>query len=200
MQNDLASAAKRGATPEKLRRQLRGDLDTILAKALKKKPGERFASVTAFADDLRRYLAHEPIAARPDTVSYRLRKYVRRHRVGVSVAAGLIFLLAAFSLIEAIELQRITRERDRADRIANFMIGTFNVSNPSEKVGNSVTAREILDKASNDIDTGLSRDPELQAQMMHVMGKAYMMLGLQPQAQSLFERSIKLATPSVRAG
>ncbi|MGA2988491.1 MAG: serine/threonine-protein kinase [Terriglobia bacterium] len=197
MQNDPASAAKRGATPEKLRRQLRGDLDTILAKALKKKPGERYASVTGFADDLRRYLAHEPIAARPDTVSYRLRKYVRRHRVGVSVAAGLIFLLAAFSLIEAIELQRITRERDRADRIANFMIGTFNVSNPSEKVGNSVTAREILDKASNDIDTGLSRDPELQAQMMHVMGKAYMMLGLQPQAQSLFERSIKLATPSV---
>jgi eukaryotic-like serine/threonine-protein kinase len=196
-QNNMPSAAKRGATPEKLRRQLRGDLDTILAKALKKKPGERFASVTAFADDLRRYLRSEPISARPDAVSYRLRKYVRRHRVGVSVAAGLVFLLAGFSLIEAIELQRITRERDRADRIANFMTGIFKVSNPSEKVGNSVTAHEILDNASNDIDTGLSRDPELQAQMMHVMGKAYMMLGLQPQAQSLFERSIKLVTPSV---
>ena len=60
LENDMASAAKRGATPEKLRRQLRGDPDTILAKALKKKPGERFASVTAFADDLRRYLRHEP--------------------------------------------------------------------------------------------------------------------------------------------
>ena len=73
---DPASSEKRGATPEKLRRKLRGDLDTILATALKKKPAERYASVAAFGDDLRRYLRHEPIRARPDTVSYRARKYV----------------------------------------------------------------------------------------------------------------------------
>jgi eukaryotic-like serine/threonine-protein kinase len=194
---DIASAEKRGGTPEKLSRRLRGDLDTIIAKALKKKPQERYASVAALGDDLRRYLAHEPIAARPDTVSYRLRKYMRRHRVGVAVATALVLLLAGFSVIQAVELRRITRERDRANRIADFMTGIFKVSDPSERVGNSVTAREILDKASNDIDTGLSKDPQLQAQMMHAMGKAYMMLGLQAQAQSLFERSIKLFTSSV---
>ncbi len=196
---DEEAASKRGTSPEKLRRALRGDLDLIVGKALKKNPGERYFSVTAFADDLRRYLGHEPISARPDAISYRLRKYVRRHRVGVSVAAGLVLLLAGFSAIQTIELRRITRERDRADRIANFMTGIFKVSNPSERVGNAVTARELLDKGSRDIQTGLSKDPVLQAQMMHVMGRAYMMLGIQSQAQSLFEQSIKIGTLSAGA-
>jgi serine/threonine protein kinase len=194
---DAASPEKRGATPEKLRRQLRGDLDTILAKALKKKPVERYASVEAFAEDLRRYLRQEPISARPETVSYRVRKYVRRHRVGVAVATSLMLLLAGFSVIQAIELRRITRERDRADRIADFMTGIFKVSDPSERVGNSVTAREILEKASKDIDSGLSKDPALQAQMMHVMGRAYMMLGLQTEAQLLFESSVKAGSSAL---
>lgn len=194
---DDEAARKRSTLPEKLRRALRGDMDLIAGKALKKNPLERYASVTALGDDLRRYLHHEPISARPDTISYRFRKYVRRHRVGVGLAASLVLLLAGLSAIQAIELRRITRERDRADRIANFMIGIFKVSDPRERVGNSVTAREILDKGSRDIETGLSKDPALQAEMMHVMGKAYMMLGLQPQAQSLFERTITVDSSSI---
>lgn len=194
---DEDAETKRGASPGKLRRSFRGDLDLIVGKALKKNPQERYASVAALGDDLRRYVRHEPISVRPDSVSYRVSKYVRRHRAGVAVTASLLLLLAGFSIVQTVELRRITRERDRADRIADFMTGVFKVSNPGERVGNSVTAREILDKASKDIDEGLSKDPELQAQMMHVMGRAYMMLGLQSQAQSLYERSIKLGSSSV---
>ena len=190
-------AEKRASTPEKLRRQLRGDLDTIVGKALKKNPTERYVSVSALADDLQRFLRYEPINARPDAVVYRLRKYVRRHLLAVAVAAGAVVLLVSFAIMQAVELRRITRERDRADHIADFMTGIFKVSDPSERVGNSVTAREVLDKASNDIDTGLSKDPALQAQMMHVMGRAYMMLGLQAKAQSLFERSIEVGSPTL---
>src|SRR5579872_2816608 len=138
---DEPTARKRGTVPEKLRRTMRGDLDLIVSKALKKNPAERYASVSALGDDLRRYLRHEPISARPDAISYRVRKYVRRHRVGVGVATGLLLLLAAFAVIQSIELRRITRERDRADRIANFMTGIFKVSDPSESVGQDVTAR-----------------------------------------------------------
>jgi serine/threonine protein kinase len=194
---DATSSEKRSAPPEKLQRQLRGDLDTILAKALKKNPLERYASVTPFAEDLRRYLRNEPISARPDAVSYRVHKYVRRHRVGVGVVATLALLLASFSVIQEIELRRITRERDRADRLAEFMTGIFKVSDPGEHVGNSVTAREILDKASKDVEPGLAKDPALQAQMMHVMGRAYMMLGLQTEAQSLFESSLKIGSSTL---
>ena len=90
-----AAAAKRATTPDGLQRKLRGDLDTIVGKALKKNPAERYVSVAAFADDLRRYLEQEPISARPDTISYRVGKFVRRNRVAVTVAAATLSLVIA---------------------------------------------------------------------------------------------------------
>jgi len=86
-------AGRRGATADKLRRELRGDLDTIVGKALKKSPQERYASVTAFANDLQRYLKHEPISARPDTLAYRTAKFVRRNRTVVVLTATAIALV-----------------------------------------------------------------------------------------------------------
>jgi serine/threonine protein kinase len=90
-----APAAKRATTPDGLQRQLRGDLDTIVGKTLKKNPAERYISVAAFADDLRRYLEHEPISARPDTITYRVGKFVRRNRVAVTVAGATLALVIA---------------------------------------------------------------------------------------------------------
>lgn len=191
LSNGAVSAERRGMTPEKLHRRVRGDLDTILAKALKKRPAERYASVAAFADDLRRYIGNEPIAARPESASYRLGKYVRRHRFGVALTAGIALLLVGFLVIQGIELRRITRERDRADRIANFMTGIFKVSDPDEGGSHGVTAREVLDKAAVDIDSNLSEDPPLQAQMLNVMGRAYLNLGLFSRAESLFKKGIE---------
>jgi serine/threonine protein kinase/tetratricopeptide (TPR) repeat protein len=89
------AASKRVTTPDGLQRQLRGDLDTIVGKALKKNPAERYISVAAFADDLRRYLEHEPISARPDAINYRLGKFVRRNRVAVTVATATLSLVVA---------------------------------------------------------------------------------------------------------
>src|SRR5215472_10370471 len=187
-----AAATARGTEPKQLVSLLSGDLDWIAMKALEKDRSRRYATVSELAADIARYLSHEPVMARPASLPYRLRKYVRRQRTGVAVAGVIVALLVTFGLAQSLQLRKTTRERDRADRIAEFMTAIFKVSDPSERVGNTVTAREILDKASKDIDTGLSKDPELQARMMHVMGRAYMMLGLQPQAQSLFERSIKV--------
>jgi serine/threonine protein kinase len=88
----VTNARRRATTPDKLARLLRGDLDTMVAKALKKNPQERYASIKAFAEDLERYLRHEPIRARPDAIAYRAVKFVRRHRK--SVTAALLVLLA----------------------------------------------------------------------------------------------------------
>lgn len=191
------TAEARGTEPKQLVSLLRGDLDWITMKGLEKDRSRRYGTASELAVDIARYLHHEPVLARPASVSYRLRKYVRRHRVGVAVAAGLVILLAGFAVMQAVQLRRITRERDRADRIADFMTGMFKVANPEEKLGNAVTAREVLDKAVNDIDTGLSKDPELQARMMFEMGLAYMNLGLYSRAQTLFEGSIRAANASV---
>src|SRR6185437_3110364 len=90
-------AAQCGTTSSRLRRQLRGDLDTIVAKALKKQPEERYASVTALADDLRRFLHHEPISARPDTLQYRAARFVRRHAGGVATTAAVVVALVVLT-------------------------------------------------------------------------------------------------------
>jgi serine/threonine protein kinase len=96
--DDRTIAEKRDTTREKLQRQLRGDLDTIVGKALKKNPQERYPSVTGFADDLQRYLKHEPISARPDTLAYHTAKFLRRNRTVVAlVAAAVVLVIASLS-------------------------------------------------------------------------------------------------------
>ena len=197
---DSAIAARnRGGDPPAVARQLRGEPDAIALKALERDRAHRYASASELASDIERYLRNEPVTAHAASAAYRTRKYLRRHRVGATVAAALVLLLFAFAIAQAVELRhvarerdRATRERDRADRITQFMTGMFKVSNPSEARGNTVTAREILDKASREIDTGLAHDPALQAQMMHTMASTYSGLGLYQQTESLQERALEI--------
>jgi eukaryotic-like serine/threonine-protein kinase len=187
-----AKAQARNTDLTALLRQLRGDLDAVTLKCLEKDRSRRYSTADDLAADIGRYLRNEPVLARPASMAYRTRKYVRRHRVGVSVAASLVVLLVAGAIMQTLELRRIARERDRADRVTKFMTDMFKVSNPSEARGNDIRAREILDKASNDIETGLAKDPELQARMMHTMGTVYLGLGLYSKAESLFARAAEI--------
>ena len=188
----VALAAMRGLSPPQLENLIHGDLDWITMKALEKDRTRRYGTPSELAADLTRYLRDEPVLAGPATLGYRLQKYALRHRVALTVAAGILLMLAGFIVMQAIQLRRITRERDRASRITDFMTKIFKVSNPSEARGNTITAREILDQASADIDTNLTKDPELQAQMMSVMGEVYNNLGLYARAQELDQKALKI--------
>ncbi|MGB7151711.1 MAG: serine/threonine-protein kinase [Terriglobales bacterium] len=192
LSNDPAAAAvaeKRSTDPRQLANTLRGDLDWITLKALDRDRARRYGTPAELAADLGRYLRNEPVIARPASVAYRTKKYIQRHRFGVAAATAAALLLIAFGVMQAIELRRIKRERDRADRVTKFMTGMFKVSNPSEARGNAVTAREILDRSSKDIETGLRKDPELQAQLMETMAQTYAGLGLYGRAQDLIEHA-----------
>jgi tetratricopeptide (TPR) repeat protein len=187
-----------GAT-DRLRRQLRGDLDTIVLKALKKNPEERYGSVGALAGDLRRYLRNEPISARPDTVRYRAAKFVRRHRAALALAtfavvATIAGLVGTILQARTARQQRDTaiRERDRATNVTEFMTNMFKVSDPYGQEGKTITAREILDKAAQQIEAGLAKDPEAQAHMMYVMGEVYDNMGLISQGKALLGRAIEI--------
>jgi eukaryotic-like serine/threonine-protein kinase len=195
--NSVARAEARGTEPKQLASLLRGDLDWITIKALETDRARRYDTPSELAAEIRRYLNQEPVVARPASAAYRLRKYLRRHRVAVSVAAGLVLLLAGFIGVQAVQLRRITgerdranRERDRATRITDFMTGMFKVSDPSQARGNSVTAREILDKASKEMSKGLAKDPEVQSQMMQVMARTYENLGLYARAHELAKAAL----------
>jgi serine/threonine protein kinase len=187
----VSSAEARGMEPGQLISALRGDLDWIAMKALDKDRNRRYGTPSEVTADIRRYLNNEPIVARPASARYRLRKYVRRHRVAVGVAAGFLIVLIGFAVNQSIQLRRITRERDRANRITEFMTSMFKVSQPSQSRGNTITAREILDKASADIETGLAKDPELQAELTDVMGNVYTSLGLYPKGGALLQRAVE---------
>lgn len=193
------SAAKRREEPQSLERHLRGELDWITMKALEKDRNRRYGSPSDLAEDIRRYLRDQPVLAGAPSTAYRASKFVKRHRFGVSVAAAALILLIGFSVTMALQARRIAKERDRANheaetskRVSDFMANMFKVSDPGEAKGNSVTAREILDKASNEIRTGLSQNPSVQAEMMHVMGNVYDNLGLYHQAQSLVTDAVKI--------
>jgi serine/threonine protein kinase len=126
--NSKLIAERRGATPAMLRRELRGDLDTIVGKALKKDSQERYASVTEFANDLQRYLKHEPISARPDTLAYRTAKFVRRNRtVVVLTATAIVLVIGSLSTglyvanrQRKIEKQRFAQVRQLANKFIDL--------------------------------------------------------------------------------
>jgi len=185
-------AAARGVDSRQLAKLLRGDLDWIELKALEKNRERRYGTAFELAADIGRYLENRLVVARPASTAYRLRKYIRRNRASVAVVTGIFILLIAFAIAQTIQLRRITRERDRADRIAGFMTSMFKVSDPSEARGNSITAREILDRAAKDVDSGLTKDPELQAQMMYEMGSVFKNLGLYDRAQMLLTQSLQI--------
>lgn len=150
---------KRAATCESLGRQLRGDIDTILSKALKKAPAERYTSVTALAEDLRRYLKHEPISARPDTVAYRAAKFLQRNRASaLFTAAGLVLVIASLS----VGLYVANRERKTAERrfvqvrqLANQFIS---LENNIRTLPGSIDIRKRIVADSLQYLTGLSNE------------------------------------------
>ncbi|HXX01456.1 MAG TPA: tetratricopeptide repeat protein [Candidatus Acidoferrales bacterium] len=187
-----SAAEARGTEPRHLAGLLHGDLDWITMKALEKDRNRRYGTPSELATDIEHYLRHEPVVARPASTGYRLRKYMRRHRASVAVTAGLVLLLAGFAVTQAVQVRRITRERDRANRIAEFMSNVFRVNNPSQARGNTITARELLDKAAAQIPTALAKDPELQADMMDQMGRVYEHLGLTSRAEDLLRPGVEI--------
>jgi eukaryotic-like serine/threonine-protein kinase len=189
--DDATAAAKnRNSDPGALRRLLQGDLDAITMKALEKDRRRRYGSPSELSADIHRHLRHEAVLARAPSTAYRVSRYVRRHRLGVGVAAGLAVLLIGFSVSTALQARRIQREAAAAEAVSTFLTHVFEVSSPDEARGNTVTARELLDKAAADVDSTLATQPELRARMLGTIAKAYTGLGLFKTAEPLTRREV----------
>ena len=185
---------------------LRGDLDNILAKALKKRPAERYSSVTAFADDIRRYLRHEPVSARPDTLAYRARKFVQR-RAGMVAGGAVVVLLIAF--LVAFYTTRIAAERDRARleaqksaKITELLTSILTGADPYATRDREPTIRNLLDVGAERVQKELGDQPEVKAEMLTLIGRVYQRLGLFDRATPLLEEAFAIGrgTDSARLG
>ncbi len=185
------------AEAPRLASQLRGDLDWITMKAMEKDRTRRYGAASDLAADLRRHLENQPVLASPPSQTYRLGKFVRRNRVAVSAATVLVVLLAAFGVAMAVQAQRIasardlaTREASAARQVSEFLVGLFKVSDPSEALGNALTAREILDSGAKKIEAELAGQPEVKARLMETMGTVYTNLGLYRGAEPLLRAAV----------
>ena len=198
-------SAARATAVGRLRRMLRGDLDNIVMTALRKEPERRYASAEQVADDVGRYLAGRPVAARKETVAYTVSKFVRRHRIGVSVAAAFLMVLIGFSAVTVRQAQTVALERDaarlerdraeqalrEAEEVSAFLMGLFAANDPREALGDTITARQLLERGVARADE-LSDQPTVQARMYDVMGQVYRRLGHYDRAQSLLENAVTL--------
>ena len=179
--------------PAALQRRIRGDLDLIVMTALQKDVERRYQSPAALAQDLQRFLEGRAIAARADSAPYRVAKFVNRHRVGVAIASFLALGLAGAASRERVLRHRAEVEARKAWEVERFLVRVFDMADPNgwkEPDGGRVTARELLDRGATRIDSMLSGQPEVQAELRSVLGRVYTGLGIYDKAASLLERSL----------
>ncbi len=164
---------------------LRGDLDTIILKALSKNPARRYSSAAQLADDLRNYADGLPVSARPDTPGYRIKKFVTRHKLGVASATAVLIALVA-GLVGTIWQANVARaEARKADATKNFIQEMLSSADPYEgDNATEVTVVQILDSAAVRIGRDLAETPDVEAEVRQTIGTAYRGLGKYPQADS----------------
>lgn len=195
-----------------INRTFRGDVETIVAKALEKDRNHRYQSASDFADDIRRYLSHQPIAARPATTVYQLRKFARRNRPLVVGVVGIFFALAAGTVVSAMlasralaaeELarQRLDEAEDardlaeqrqaaaltetaRATAVNDFLLRMLGHVSPEVAMGRDVSLlRTVLDAAATDIKTDLAKYPEVRASLHDIIGSVYRNISVYQEAE-----------------
>ena len=200
---DVITAASiseaRAASPERLRRSLRGDLDAIVMKALRKEPRQRYPSAEALALDIERYRNGEPVLAHQGSRGYRLGKLVRRHRAETALIAVVLASILGFAVYSSVQAQRLETERDRAqteagkaEEVSSFLVSLFEQADPTAAPGDTISVREVLDSGVNRIEATLSDQPVVKAELLHVIAHAYENLGRYDRASSLMERAYTL--------
>ncbi len=185
-------AAARSGAWKKIRRDEQRDLDTILKVAMHKEPGRRYASVENFAADARRFLDGFPLQARDDSLPFRTGKLVRRHPLATTAVALFLVMILGFSIGMAVLARRAREEARTADEVTNFVVNVFRANDPSFGHADKVTARELLDRGAEQLNSRLQNDPLVQARLFDTVGGLYTALGSPQKAEELLNRSIDI--------
>jgi serine/threonine protein kinase len=207
-------SANRQSDPQKLSRLMRGELDWIVMKALEKDRNRRYESASAFAADVQRYLADEPVLACPPTLRYRLGKLLRKHRgpaaavaavwlvliCGIAATAAAYFQADAAKRAEAEQRRAAEQARDEARQAeaearatADFLTFDMMALAPAGETDDKRTAiHDAIDAAVPEVDRLLGRQPRVEAAVRHVIGSAYRFLGEYDKARPQLERAVAL--------
>jgi serine/threonine-protein kinase len=176
-------------------RALRGDVDNIVLKALKKSPAERYHTAEAFADDLRRYLRNEPVGARPDSLAYRASRFAARNKLAVGAAAIVLATIVAAAAVSVLQAIEATRQRDRAlslaarnEAVVDFVASMLTEVAPADQ---PVRVADLLER-SESILIHEDSIPEHRAAILGLLSSYYLSSGKPGQAETLLARSLEL--------
>jgi eukaryotic-like serine/threonine-protein kinase len=190
---------RRGLSPQRLRARLSGDLDAIVAMAMRKEPDRRYTSVEALAEDLRRHLSGQPVRARQGDWRYNSAKFLRRNLLPVIATASLFIGLVIIAGVTLWQNHRIgiardatAQERDRAQQVSAFMVDVFSRADPFNAQGRQDTAKDLLAQGAEKIKANLSLQPEVRAQLLESIGLADRRQGLSESAIPLFEQAVNI--------
>jgi serine/threonine-protein kinase len=193
-------AAARRTSPARLARRLAGDIDRVVLKALQPAPDRRYGSAGQLGEDVQRLLDGRPVAARPDTRAYRLRRFVGRHRLATAMTAALAASLVSFAAVAGLQARAIAIERDRArleahraERVAVLVTDLFKLAEPGPGRGATMSARELLDRGAHRIAVELQGDPETQVALFNAIARVYGNLGLHDAAIAVLDRAVARA-------
>ena len=191
-----AQARERSVTVRKLRKTLKGDLDTIVLHALQKRPERRYPTVDALRADVERYLTGDAVLARPDGAFYRTGKFIRRHRPAL-LAIGVIFVALIGGLTAALWQASIARkEALTVAAVQSFTEGIFRANsrdNPDPIKAQRTTARQLLDLGARKVSTSLADAPEAKLRMLEILGSLYKDLGMEDQGVTLLKQRVAAA-------
>jgi serine/threonine protein kinase/Flp pilus assembly protein TadD len=193
----------RKEAPEKLRRQLAGDLDNIVLKALRKEPQRRYASVEQLSEDLRRYLDGLPVRASRDTFTYRSTKFLRRHRAGVAAVTLIALALIVGTGFAVWQARIAARQRDvarlekaKAESVNVFLQELLAFSNPemylpNTQKGRETTVKDVLDATGPLIERELANQPEVRTAIQRTIGTSYVGLGQYELAENYLQQALE---------
>jgi eukaryotic-like serine/threonine-protein kinase len=178
-----------------LRRQLRGDLDTIVLKAIRKQPDERYATVNAFADDVERYLQGRPVIARPDSVWYRGSKWIARNRIAFAAAASVVLAVLIGAGVAAWQAHVAFREKQRAEEVRDLVVTIFRDASPyTGGAGRALSAADWLKQIKARIDHRLDDRPELRIELLNIIGASLVSLQDTAGAEQVLGEAVQQAT------
>ncbi len=183
-------AQRRSASLESLERQLRGDIDTIVMKALRKEPARRYQSVQSFSDDIGRFLDSRPVAARKDTYAYRISKYIRRNRIIVAAVAVVTLSLLGGLWVSLWQASERAEQASRAEQTTRFMKDMLAGFDPNARPDELQHVEQILDMGRQRLHEDLAGEPDLAAEIAVVLGDLYEDYGLYEKARELYELSL----------
>ncbi|MGB6865165.1 MAG: tetratricopeptide repeat protein [Candidatus Aminicenantaceae bacterium] len=183
-----------------LRKQLKGDLDWIILKAMEKDRTRRYETVNGLAADIFRHLNNEPVLARPPSTTYKLQKMISRHKIGFGFTVALSVLIVGFAIAMTVASARIAAERDRAEEesakataINAFLQDTLGSANPIEGSDRDITVLEALETATDKIEEAFSNQPEVETEVRHTIGVTYLRLGHYKEAEDMLHSALIVA-------